>query len=267
MDKNLSWANQIAVVTGGSGDIGAEVVRALLALGVKVASADLLPFPEVKSLSDSTNFFPSIVDVSNSKEVDQWIDAVTERWGTPTIAVIGATIVRNSTLVETSDADWDAVISVGLSSSFYVARAVIKKMLLVQAQGKIVFIGSWAASNPHPHIGSYSVMKAGTRALMQNLALEYAHCGILINEVAPGIVDAGLSKALFDKDPTLKVRALESIPVNLTLTTKDVARDILYLCSPENLVTTGIVLTSDGGLSIASTMNTGTPNRMKDKSQ
>lgn len=261
MDKNLNWSNQIAVVTGGSGDIGAEVVRSLLAAGVKVASADLSPFPNEDSLSKNTNFFPSIVDVANSKEVDEWIDKVTEKWGTPTIAVIGATIVRNSTLIETSDADWDAVISVGLTSSFYVARAVIKKMLLVQAQGRIVFIGSWAASNPHPHIGSYSVMKAGTRALMQNLALEYAHCGILINEVAPGIVDAGLSKALFDKDPTLKARALESIPVNLTLTTKDVARDILYLCSPENLVTTGIVLTSDGGLSITSTMNTGLPNR------
>lgn len=136
MDKKLTWANQIAVVTGGSGDIGAEVVRALLALGVKVASADILLFPEIKSLSDNPNFFPSIVDVSNSKEVDQWIDTVAEKWGTPTIAVIGATIVRSSTLVETSNEDWDAVISVGLSSSFYVARAVIKKMLLVQAQGK-----------------------------------------------------------------------------------------------------------------------------------
>lgn len=263
MNNKSTWANQIAVVTGGSGDIGAEVVRSLLAVGVKVASADLSPFPEVNSPGDHTDFFPSIVDVANSKEVDQWIDSVTEKWGTPSIAVIGATIVKSSTLVETSDEDWDAVISVGLSSSFYVARAVIKKMLLAQSQGKIVFIGSWAASNPHPHIGSYSVMKAGTRALMQNLALEYAHCGILINEVAPGIVNAGLSKALFDKDPTLKARALESIPVNLTLTTKDVARDILYLCSPENLVTTGIVLTSDGGLSITSTMNTGLPNRIR----
>lgn len=57
-------------------------------------------------------------------------------WGTPTITIIGATIVRNSALVQTSDEDWDAVISVGLTSSFYVARAVIKKILLVQAQGK-----------------------------------------------------------------------------------------------------------------------------------
>jgi len=263
MDKKLTWANQIAVVTGGSGDIGAEVVRSLLAVGVKVASADLSPFPQEKSLSDNTYFFSSIVDVANSKEVDQWIDTVTKRWGTPTIAVVGATIVRNCTLVETSDKDWDAVLSVGLSSSFYVARAVLKKMLLVKAHGKIVFIGSWAASNPHPQIGSYSVVKAGTRALMQNLALEYAHCGILINEVAPGIVNAGLSKALFDKDPTLKTRALESIPVNLMLSTKDVARDILYLCSPENLVTTGTILTSDGALSLTSTMNTGLPNRIR----
>lgn len=179
--------------------------------------------------------------------------------GAPTIAVIGAAIARSSTLVETSDEDWDAVLSVGLNSSFYVARAVIKKMLDSQTQGKIVFIGSWAASNPHPHIGSYSVAKAATRALMQNLALEYAHNGILINEVAPGIVDAGLSKALFDQDPHLKIRLMESIPARVTLTTKDVARDVLFLLSPHNRVTTGTVITSDGGLSITSAMNSGRP--------
>ena len=66
MDKNLNWANQIAVVTGGSGDIGAEVVRSLLAAGVKVASADLSPFPNEDSLSENTNFFPSGENCGNA---------------------------------------------------------------------------------------------------------------------------------------------------------------------------------------------------------
>jgi glucose 1-dehydrogenase len=257
MTNNSIWSNQIAIVTGGSGDIGKAIVQSLHELGVRVASADISPFESVKSLEGSPRFDSKIVNVTNEQEVNDWIDEVEHKWGTPTIAIIGAAITIPSSLVKTTTKDWDSVLAVGLDSSFYVSRAVINKMLESKTRGRIVFIGSWAASNPHPHIGSYSVAKAGLRALMQNLALEHASDGILINEVAPGIVEAGLSKVLFERDPALKISALGSIPLGIALSTKDVARDTLFLCSPENTTTTGLVLTSDGGLSITSSMNTG----------
>jgi NAD(P)-dependent dehydrogenase (short-subunit alcohol dehydrogenase family) len=120
-----------------------------------------------------------------------------------------------------------------------------------------VLIGSWAAHAPHPHIGAYSVAKAGLRSLGQTLALDHAADGILVNEVAPGVVDAGLSRELLRSDEKLRERTLQAVPLGRLMSPDEVARDVLHLASPANRSTTGGVLVSDGGLSQASVMNTG----------
>ena len=130
-------------------------------------------------------------------------------------------------------------------------------MLAAKQPGRIVFIGSWVAHAPHPHIGNYSVSKAGLRMLYQTPALDHAADGILMNEVAPGIVDAGLSRDLFQQDPALATRTRAAIPNGRLIDPAEVARDLAYLASPKNLNTTGTVLVSDGGLSLASVMNPG----------
>ena len=95
------------------------------------------------------------------------------------------------------------------------------------------------------------------RSLCQTLALDHAQDGILVNEVAPGIVDAGLSRELFRTDPALAGRTLAAIPTGLLAQPEDVARDVAFLASPENHHTTGATLVSDGGISLTSIMNPG----------
>ena len=254
MDGHTSWHDQIAVVTGGGGSIGAAIVAQLGALGARVAAGDL-NIAEERHSDDRRSAHS--VDVTDAGAVDAWIDLVTERWGCPTVGVICAGISRAGRLVELSDADWNEVIDVNLTGAFYTARAIIRKMLAARIRGRIVFIGSWAAHAPHPHIGGYSASKAGLRALCRTLALDHAQDGILVNEVAPGIVDAGLSRELFRRDPELEQRTRAAIPTGLLIRSEDVARDVAFLASPDNLHTTGTVLVSDGGLSLASRMNTG----------
>lgn len=123
--------------------------------------------------------------------------------------------------------------------------------------GRIVLVGSWAAHAPHPHIGNYSVTKAGLRMLGRTLALDHAADGILVNEVSPGIVDAGLSRDLFQADTALAARTRAAIPTKGLIRPEDVARDVAFLVSPDNQSMTGAVLVTDGGLSLASTMNPG----------
>ena len=147
--------------------------------------------------------------------------------------------------------------AVNLDGAFYTARATIRAMLAAKQPGRIVFIGSWAAHAPHPHIGNYSVSKAALRMLCQTLALDHAADGILVNEVAPGVVDAGLLRDLFQADPALATRTRAAIPTGRLITPLDVARDVAFFVSPDNLHATGTVLVSDGGLSLASTMNAG----------
>jgi glucose 1-dehydrogenase len=249
------WDEQVAVVTGASGSIGAAIAEHLSALGAAVAGADLTMPSDAKR---GARRLASSVDVTQSRAVESWIDEVGATLGCPTIGVICAGISRSGRLIDTTDADWNDVMNVNLNGAFYTARAIIRRMLAAKVLGRLVFIGSWSATSPHPHIGGYSASKAGLRALCQTLALDHARDGILINEVAPGIVNAGVSRELFRLDPALERRTRASIPSGGVLLPEDVARDVEFVCSPRNHHTTGAVIISDGGLSLASTMNPGT---------
>ena len=246
------WSNEVALVTGVAGSIGGAIAERLETLGARVAGSDLA----ATGATAARRRYDS-VDVTDERAVDAWVDSVRTAWAPPTIAVICAGITRSGRLVDTTTKDWRAVLDVNLDGAFYVARAVVRAMLAAGNGGRIVFIGSWAAHAPHPHIGSYSVAKAGLRSLMQCLALEHAQDGILVNEVAPGIVDAGLSRTLLSQDAALKARTLAAIPSRRLVTPDDVARDVAFLSSPLNRATTGTVLVSDGGLSLSSIMNPG----------
>ena len=88
------------------------------------------------------------------------------------------------------------------------------------------------------------------RMAMQCLAAELAPHRILVNEVAPGKVDAGLSRKIFDATPGLREKARNEVPAKTLLAADDVARGVSYLFSPETLQATGSVLLLDGGLSL-----------------
>jgi glucose 1-dehydrogenase len=247
-----AWNSEVAVVTGAAGSIGSAIVDRLLSLGARVAGSDLNAAPSTRD-----RIRMDAVDVTSPAAVDEWVSSVVKTWGAPTIGVICAGISKAGRLATLSDEDWRSVLSVNLDGAFYSARAIIRAMLAAKIRGRIVFVGSWAAHAPHPHIGAYSMSKAALRSLCQTLALDHAEDGILVNEVAPGIVDAGLSRELFRRDPALAERTMAAIPSGRLIQPEDVARDVAFLASPENRHTTGAVLVSDGGLSHASVMNPG----------
>ena len=247
-----AWGKEIAVVTGAAGSIGSAIVEHFLSLGARVAGSDLNAAPSARD-----RIRMDAVDVTSPAAVHEWVSSVVKTWGAPTIGVICAGISKAGRLATLSDDDWRSVLSVNLDGAFYSARAIIRAMLAAKIRGRIVFVGSWAAHAPHPHIGAYSMSKAALRSLCQTLALDHAEDGILVNEVAPGIVDAGLSRELFRRDPALAGRTMAAIPSGRLIQPEDVARDVAFLASPENRHTTGAVLISDGGLSHASVMNPG----------
>jgi len=242
------WASQVAAVTGSRGAIGAAIVAYLGGLGVRVSGGDL---------ALKGDGIP-VVDVTDADSIEAWLDGVESVLGPLTIGVVCAGISRPGRLIDTTDRDWSDVVAVNLTGAYYTARGMIRRMLARGAGGRIVFMGSWAAQAPHPHIGAYSATKAGLRALCQTLALDHAADGILVNEVAPGIVNAGLSAELFRRDPALELRTRAAVPNGLVIEPAEVARDVAFLVSPDNRQTTGAIIVSDGGLSLSSRMNPGT---------
>jgi NAD(P)-dependent dehydrogenase (short-subunit alcohol dehydrogenase family) len=120
-----------------------------------------------------------------------------------------------------------------------------------------VFLGSWAGHSPHAHVPAYCVAKAGLRMLCQCMALEYARHGILVNEVAPGFVNAGLSRQVFEEDPQFHAQCTARVPIGEIMTAEEVAFHVAYLCDPRNRATTGSALLCDGGLSLVTATTRG----------
>ncbi|WP_163541963.1 SDR family NAD(P)-dependent oxidoreductase [Occultella kanbiaonis] len=240
-------------MTGGAGDLGSAIAEALLRSGALVAVGDLRP----SRRPAGERFRSRELDLTDGAAVEDWVRDVATMWGAPTIAVLAAGTVRSGRLVDTDAASWQAVIDGCLTSAFLTSTAVIRAMRHANSGGRIVAIGSWAADAPHPHIGAYTTAKAGLRGLVRTLALDHARDGILVNEVAPGVVSAGMSGRLLASDPALLEQTLDCVPAGHLVGTRDVVRDVLYLVSPHNRSTTGATIVTDGGLGLASQMNPG----------
>jgi len=154
---------------------------------------------------------------------------------------------------------WQCHLDINLSGSFYLAHAVAERLVARKLPGRIVFIGSWAAHSAHRHIPAYCVAKAGLRMACRAMALHYAPYGILVNEVAPGIVDAGLSGKVFRENPTLAARTVAKIPIGALMESDEVARHVAHLCDPRNRNVTGSFLLCDGGISLVTATETDDP--------
>ena len=132
----------------------------------------------------------------------------------------------------------------------YMSKISSQKLLEEKKPGRIVLIGSWAGHAVHSHIPSYCVSKAGLRMFVQCIAKELAPFNILVNEIAPGYVDAGLTGQLFQRNPSARETSRMKVPNRLLISSDDVADNVLFLCDPNNKHMVGSTLLMDGGLSL-----------------
>lgn len=241
----------MAVVTGGLGDIGRAVVDDLARRGAWVAVSDLRR-PDTVSPAVSAGIQTDEVDTTDADAVEAWLDAVTERFGVPTWIVANAAQVTLAPILEVTPEQWRREIDVNLTGAFLVAQAGARRLRDAGLPGAIVLVGSWAAHAPHPALPAYSVAKAGLRMLTRCLALEMAPHGVRVNEVAPGYVDAGLSRQVFEREPGLRERAAARVPTGAMLDPVEVARLVGFLLSDDARHVVGQALVADGGLSLRS---------------
>ena len=221
-------------VSGAAGDIGAATCAAINAAGGTASGSDLTATDQLHA-----------VDVCDEAAVINWINSIDNFSG----AVVNAATVCLKNAREVSSDEWRKEIDVNLTGAFHMARAAAER-LAAHGGGSIVFVGSWAADRPHPHIPAYSAAKAGLRMLMQCMAMEYAADGVRFNEIAPGIVDAGLSGQLMQRKPGLREEAQAKIPIQQLITADEVANEIVALLDPTRRHLTGASLCMDGGMSL-----------------
>lgn len=251
----MNLSGQTALISGGIGDIGRAIARELAVQGADIALCDLCPasdaepfLAELRALGRRARY--SAVDVSDASAVQQWVRDIESTLGVPTLIIPNAAQVTQADVRQLTAEQWSRELRVNLDGAFHLAQAGALRLVEHRKPGRIVFIGSWAAHRVHAHIPAYCVAKAGLRMLCQCMAAEFAAHGILVNEVAPGIVDAGLSGRIMDGTPALRDSARQLTPVKELVQPADVARSVAFLCDPANRQMTGSVLLQDGGMSL-----------------
>jgi len=253
MDRTLH--GQVAIISGGLGDIGRAIALELARRGADVAVGDVREEREaagllrkIRALRRKARY--DRADVSDAEAVERWVRDVEQDLGLPTLIVPNAAIVHAVTLADLKPQQWRRELAVNLDGAFHLAQAATHRLRRHKREGRVVFVGSWAGHVPHTHIPAYCVSKAGLRMLCRCMAAELAPHGILVNEVAPGYVDAGLSGRFYREDPKLRRRSQKSVPVGKLIRAEEVAVQVAWLCAPDNVHLAGMTLVMDGGLSL-----------------
>jgi 3-oxoacyl-[acyl-carrier protein] reductase len=243
---------QVALITGASRGIGRTIALELAQAGAAVVvnyrsdhTAANAVVEEITRLGGHAQAIAA--DVAAPPQVADLIEQVIAAHGRIDILVNNAGITRDNLLATMSDDDIGQVIATNLLGAFYCIRAIIPWMLR-RHYGRIINISSSAATKPGRGQANYAAAKGGLEALTRALAVELAPRQILVNAIAPGVIDTEMSRQI-------REAAAEQIDARLLLkrpgTTAEVARLALFLATPANAYMTGQVLHLDGGLKMA----------------
>jgi 3-oxoacyl-[acyl-carrier protein] reductase len=238
----------IAIVTGGSGELGGAICRRLVVGGHRVVLAFHSNESAAHSLAESLgqeNVQIVRANLAERTAPSKILDAALDRWGTPTIVVNNAGFMTRSAVADMPDEMWDELIDINLSSVFRLTRAVIPGMLSA-GTGRIVNISSQAAHRGSIGRAHYAAAKAGLLGFTFALARELGPSGVTVNAVSPGRIK---SKMLDDGSDEAQISTwLAETPLGRLGNPEELASSVAYLVSPDASYITGAVLQVGGGL-------------------
>jgi 3-oxoacyl-[acyl-carrier protein] reductase len=239
---------KIAIVTGGSRGIGAATAALLAEHGAAVVvsgrDADRLQ-RTVRELEERGATVHGVVaDVARREDVDRLVEAVKERFGRVDVLVNNAGITRDGLLIRMKDDDWDRVMETNLRGAFMMTRATAKLMVR-QRSGRIINIASTAGAMGSAGQVNYSAAKAGLIGLTKAAARELAHWGILVNAVAPGLIETDMAAAV---PVEAREALLAQVPLKRIGSAREVAEMVGFLAGDGAAYVTGQVFHVNGGL-------------------
>jgi 3-oxoacyl-[acyl-carrier protein] reductase len=241
-------AGRTAVVTGGTRGIGLAVARALAEDGASVVvsgrDADRIESAvrELESLGASA--LGVVANQSKREDCERLVDAAKERFGRIDVLVNNAGVTRDQLLVRMKDDDWDQVMDTNLRGVFLMIRAAAKSMMR-QKSGRIINIASTAGAMGNAGQVNYSAAKAGVIGLTKAVARELAHWSILVNAVAPGLIETDMTAGIPGE---ARDALLQQVPLKRVGAAREVAEVVRFLAGDSATYVTGQTIHVNGGL-------------------
>ena len=251
-------AGRVAVVTGGGSGIGAEICRQFAREGALVAVTDVRQeaaeqvAAEIRQEQGRARAW--VCDVTRRDTVEAAAASIEQELGPLAIWVNNAGISRIVSFLECTDEIWDLTQRINLKGTF-IGCQVALRLMLPRRSGTILNMSSQSGKAGNSHIAAYCASKFGVIGLTQSLAIEFAHEGIRVNALCPGIVftplwdeqldDYARKRNLSPQD--VKPYFEAKIPLGRLCTPQDVAAAATFLVSDEAAYLTGQSLNVSGG--------------------
>lgn len=254
MNTNFDFKGQVAIISGGASGIGAQTALAFARAGADVIIADINPISsQLQNSFKSLGCTPTAlkVDVTKGQDIETAVCEVHQQFGKIDILVHSAGIGIEKDFLETTEEEWNRIISIDLTGTFLFCQAVAKKMVK-NGYGRIVTVSSTAGVRGGYGRSAYGAAKGGVISLTKTMAVELAPYGITVNTLAPGAIETELVSRMHTKD-TRRIYT-RAIPAGCYGTPADTANAALFLASKNSGYINGHTLAVDGGFLAAGLM-------------
>jgi len=244
----MELENEIVLVTGASRGIGLAIALELGRQGATVIGTatsndgaskigDTLKAEGIKGQG-------LVLNVTDQGSIDTALAEIQNAWGTPSILVNNAGILRDNLLMRMKEEEWDELLDTNLKSVFRMCKAVLRGMTKAR-KGRIVNISSLVGSSGNAGQCNYAAAKAGVMGFTRSLAREVGSRNITVNAVAPGFIDTDMARTLTEAQ---RAAVLPQIPLGRLGLAEEVAHAVGFLASPRAAYITGTTLHINGGM-------------------
>jgi glucose 1-dehydrogenase len=252
----MSLEGKSAIVTGGNSGIGKAIALSLAQRGASVV-IDYISNPQatedleqqIVALGDKVLGVKA--DVSKVADLGRLVDAAVKAFGRLDVMVNNAGVETRTSLVETTEAQFDFVMAVNLKSAFFGTQLAAKQMVSQGGGGRVINISSVHEDWPMPGNIAYCVSKGGMRMLTRSAGVSLAPLGITVVGVGPGAVATPINIST-EEDPVKLKKLRQAIPAGRMARPREIAEVVAFLADDAPSYITATTVFVDGGIMHAS---------------
>ncbi len=248
----MSLRNKVAIVTGGNSGIGKAIVLELARQDANIV-IDYVVHPEateeeermIAAMGDQAIGVQA--DVSKVADLQKLIDAAVKAFGRVDIMINNAGIETRTSILDTTEQQYDKVMDINLKSAFFGTQIAAKQMIKQGGGGRIINVTSVHEDWPMPGNTAYCLSKGGMRMLTRTAGVELAPHNILVVGVGPGAVETPINVSTMD-NPELLKKVDGAIPMGRMAKPREIANVVAFLASDQATYMTATTIFIDGGL-------------------